>query len=220
MVAHIAHWTTGSWILLGIFLGLLALGISLAVLAARGRTGARAYHVLDERLARGEISAEEHGERRGALGPRPRGILTPISTALAAAGLLGAIAIGATSGPGFMHGMMGGRMGSMMGSGDTGRTGTAPVAGAREVRIVGREFSFTPVEVRLKVGETVNLHFENRGHMFHTLTIGGLGLDLRANDGDEIAGSLRTERAGAYPFVCAVSGHADAGMRGSVIVSD
>lgn len=209
MVAHIGHWTAGSWIVLGVFLGLLVLGITLAVLAARGRSEWRAH----------EVSPEEHRERLAALGPRPRRFLTPIATTLTAAGFLGAIVVGATSGPGFMHGMMGGGMGSMMGSGDTGRTGTAPVAGAREVRVTSREFSFTPAAVRLQVGETVNVLFENRGHMFHTFTVGGLGLDLRANGGDEIAGSLRAERVGTYPFVCTVSGHADAGMRGTVTVA-
>lgn len=206
--------------MLGVFLGLLALGIALAVLGARGGAGSRAHDVLDERLARGEVSPEEYRERLTALGSRPRRILTPVATGLAAAGLFGAIVVVATAGPGFMHGMMGGGMGSMMGSGETQRTGSAPVAGAREVRVIGREFSFTPTEVRLRAGDTVNVLFENRGHMFHTLTVGGLGLDLRANGGDEIAGSFRAERAGTYPFLCAVPGHADAGMRGTVTVAE
>jgi plastocyanin len=220
MAAHIGHWATGSWIVLGVFLGILALGIALAVLAARGRSSGGARDVLGERLARGEISPEEYRERVAALGPGPRPVLTPIAMSLTAAGLLGAIVVGATSGPGFMHGMMGGGMGSMMGTGETQRSGSAPVAGAREVRVIGREFSLSPAEIRARIGEPVNVLFENRGHMFHTFTIGGLSLDLRANGGDEIAGSFRAERAGEYPFICTVSGHADAGMRGTVIVSE
>lgn len=219
MVAHIGHWTTGSWIVLGIFLALLVLGIVLAVLAARGRAGRRAHDVLGERVA-GEVSPEEYRERLAALGPPSRRIVTPIATALTAAGLLGSIVVGATAGAGFTHGMMGGGMGSMMGSGETERSGSAPIAEAREVRVSAQEFSFDPAEVRARIGETVNVLFDNRGHMFHTLTIGGLGLDLRANGGDEIAGSFRTARAGSYPFVCTVSGHAEAGMRGTLTVSE
>lgn len=205
--------------MLSVFLGLLVLGIALAASATRRRASGRAHDMLAERLARGEVPPDEYGDRLAVLGPRPRRILTPVATALVAVGLIGALAVGATTGPGFMHGMMGGRMGSMMGSGDTERSGPAPVPGARELRVSGREFSFEPAEIRVTVGETVNLLFDNRGHMFHTLTIGGLGLDLRANGGDQIAAALRGDRAGSYPFVCAVSGHADAGMRGTVIVS-
>lgn len=109
--------------------------------------------MLGERLARGEVSPAEYRERLAALGPRPRRVLTSIATVITAVGLLGAIAVGATAGPGFMHGMMGGGMGPMMGSGETERSGTAPVAGAREVRVISREFSFDPAEVGERVGE-------------------------------------------------------------------
>ncbi len=53
---------------------------------------------------------------------------------------------------------------------------------------------------------------------FHTLTVGELGFELRANGGDSIAGAVRIERAGTYSFICAVPGHAEAGMRGTVEV--
>ncbi len=109
-------------------------------------------------------------------------------------------------------------MGSMM-SGDTQRSGPAPVAGARGLRVTGREFSFSPAEIRIRTGESVNVVFDNRGTMFHTLTISALGVDLHANGGDQIAAALRGERAGSHPFICAVSGHADAGMRGTVIIT-
>lgn len=100
MVAHIGHWTAGSWIVLGIFLALLALGIALAVLAGRGRAGGRAHDVLAERVARGEVSPEEHRARQAALGPRPSRGLTPIAMALTAGGLLGAIVVGRRRAPG------------------------------------------------------------------------------------------------------------------------
>ena len=143
---------------------------------------------------------------------------TPISLAFIGAGLAGAIVVAVTAGPGTMHLMMGGGMGSMMQSGETGRTGSAPVAGAREVAVESREFSFDPAEVRLDAGEAVNVRFRNEGHMFHTFTVGELGLELRAEGGDEIVGSIRAERAGTYGFLCTVAGHAESGMRGTVMV--
>lgn len=205
--------------MLGASLGLLGLGILLAVRTGSGRPNARAHELLGERFARGEISPEDYRERRAVLGAPPRRALSRLATVLTAVGLLGAIVLGATSGSGFMHRMMPGGMGSMMGRGDTARAGAAPVAGAREIRVAGSEFSFRPAEVTVKAADTVNLVFDNRGMMFHTLTIGELGLDLRANGGDSIAGALRAGRAGNYTFICAVSGHAEAGMRGSIVVS-
>jgi plastocyanin len=219
MIAHIGHWTTTSWILIGIFLGMLGVGVALAVVGGRGGTGEQAHELLAQRLARGEIGPDEYRERSELLGPRRRRLLTPVSTVIIAAGLVGAIAAAATAGHGFMHSMMGPGMGSMMGSGQTHRSGSAPVAGARELHVAAQEFSFQPSEIRVRVGETINVLFENRGRMFHTFTVSGLGLDLHANSGDEIAGSLRAERAGTYSFMCTVSGHAAAGMQGNVIVS-
>ena len=220
MISHLGHWTTGSWIMLAVFLGLFALGIGLAIGAVRNRASGRAHEVLAERLASGDLSPEDYQQRLGALGPRPRRVLTPIAIAATTVGLIGALTIGATAGPGFMHSMMGGGMGSMMGRGDTERSGAPPVSGARELRVSAREFSFSPAEIRLRVGEAVNVVFDNQGSMFHTMTISGLGVDLRANDGDQIGAALPGDRAGSYPFICMVSGHADAGMRGTVIVSE
>jgi uncharacterized membrane protein len=149
MIAHIAHWTTATWIVLAGSLGLLSFGIVLAVVAGRGGTNTRAREVLGERLARGEVSPEEYRERLDALAPSGRRRLTPIATALTGAGLAGVIATAAFAGPGFMHGMMGGGMGSIMQSGETGRSGSALVAGAREISVTSQEFSFTPAEIRL-----------------------------------------------------------------------
>lgn len=219
-LAHMGGWTAGAWALLMLFVALLAAGAVLAIARlATGRPAGAAREILDERLARGEIGAGEHRALLDALG-RSRGplFLAPLGIALAGVGLVGVLVVAAVApgpGHGFMHMM--GRMGSMM-SGDAGRSGSPPVADASETRVAGEEFFFDPAELRVRAGETVNIVFENRGRMFHTLTVGGLGLDLRANGGDSIAGSVWPERPGTYPFLCTVPGHAEAGMRGTIEV--
>jgi plastocyanin len=221
-LAHIGGWTGGAWAFLVIFLALLVVGliIGIARLFAGGR-GSRAGEILDERLASGEIGPEEHRDRLAAI-RRSRGaapLLGPLALALTITGLVGSLVVAAVApgrGHGFMH--MRGGMGSMMMRGESGRSGSPPAAGAPNIRVAGSEFSFNPREVRLRSGETVNIEFENRGMMFHTLTVGELGLDLRANGGDSISGSLRPQRPGTYPFLCSVPGHADAGMRGTISV--
>lgn len=225
ILAHVMHmgaWGWFTWLLFWGFLVLLAVGI---VLAARGRGegDGSARRILDERLARGEISPEEHRERAAILGPQKRGgPARGVALGLLVLGLVGtlvAAAAGPGSGGGFMHGMMGGGMGGMMGGGETGRSASPPAPGARELTVSGGEFFFEPDEIQAEAGEPVNITFDNRGMMFHTLTIGELGFELRAEAGESASGGLTVDEPGTYSFICAVPGHAEAGMRGTLTVA-
>lgn len=215
---------------------LVGAGVALgtwALVRRPGVSGARA--ILDERLARGEISVEEHGERREALGADGlRTLAGPLAGILLVLGLVGAAA-SATSAvgsgwdgmsrmmrgmPGMMgDGMMGDGMGGMMG-GRTERNAPPPEAGAEEVGVAGGEFFFEPDEIRLEAGEPAELAFRNRGMMFHTLTIGELDVDLRAAPGESLSGGMGDVEPGRYTFLCTVPGHAEAGMRGVLVVED
>jgi uncharacterized cupredoxin-like copper-binding protein len=86
-------------------------------------------------------------------------------------------------------------------------------------RLVADEFSFTPTNIRVTIGETVNLEFDNRGDAFHTFTIDELNLELRADGHTTATGSLvAPDRAGRYQIICDVPGHAAAGMRATLTV--
>lgn len=202
----------------------IALGVrSLSRVAGRpGGPSARA--ILDERLARGSVTLEEYGQRRALLAERsptdgggrgPR-LGTGLAVVLAVVGLIGSVAFAAAGSSGF-----GPMMGSnMMGwGGQSNGRAAAPVSGARQITMVGDEFSFTPKVVRARPGETVNLRFENRGRLFHTLTISSLGFELRADGGETKSGSLRLPSAKTYTIVCAVPGHTEAGMRARLVVA-
>lgn len=215
---------------------LVGAGVALGVWALVRRPGASgARAILDERLARGEVSVDEHRERREALGADGLGRLAgPLAGILLVLGLVGA-AVSATSAvgsgwdgmsrmmrgmPGMMgDGMMGDRMGGMMG-GRTERNAPPPESGAEEVKVAGAEFFFEPEEIRLEAGEPVELAFRNRGMMFHTLTVGELDVDLRAAPGESVSGGLGEVEPGRYAFICTVPGHAEAGMRGILVVED
>lgn len=196
-----------------------------ALVRRPGASGARA--ILDERLARGEISVEEHRERREALGADGLGTLAgPLAGVLLVLGLVGAAAsVTSAMGSGWdgmsrmMRGMPG-MMGDGMMGGRTERDAPPPEPGAEEVGVTGGEFFFEPDEIRLEAGEPVELAFRNRGMMFHTLTIGELDVDLRAAPGDSVSGGLGEVEPGRYSFLCTVPGHAEAGMRGVLIVGD
>jgi plastocyanin len=209
------------WALFGLFLAMLLVGVALGVwwFARWGDRGGRGREILGERLARGEISPEDYSERLQVLGrgaDKRRRAAGLFALAVALIGLVGALTV-AAAGIGSTNRMMGDGMG-MMRSGATGRTGSEPSRGARAVRVAAREFSFQPAEIRLSVGETVNIEFSDQGQMFHTFTVGQLRFELRANPGQSISAALRADRPGVYTFICSVPGHAQMGMRGSINV--
>ncbi len=184
----------------------------------RGSSGAD--EILRDRLARGELTPDEFRERLEVLGSSGRKRWSPgwVALALIVIGVVGILLLGLVPG-GMMGWMMDDPMmrGGMMG-GETERSGPAPSARAREVRVEAGELYFRPAEVRIRVGERVNLVLENQGHMFHTLTVPGAKIDLRARPGDEISAAFEGERPGRYEFLCTVPGHAEGGMRGAVVV--
>ncbi len=124
-------------------------------------------------------------------------------------------------GAGMMGEMMnGGAMGmGMMGFGTSGPASTA-IPGAAEVRVQAANFSFTPSEIRLRSGGDANLSLSNPATtgVAHDLTVPALGIHIVANPGETRTVGLRGLPAGRYDAYCAVPGHANAGMRATVII--
>jgi plastocyanin len=119
-----------------------------------------------------------------------------------------------------MGGMMGGGMGSMMASGRTERSGPPPANGARTIGVAAREFSFSPDHLTIKAGQAVNVDLSDEGGMFHTFTlVGGPSFNLQANPGRSISGALTITKPGTHRFICSVPGHAQLGMRGTIVVT-
>jgi heme/copper-type cytochrome/quinol oxidase subunit 2 len=125
-------------------------------------------------------------------------------------------------------GMMGaGHMGNgltgmgpgMMGFGSSGPAATA-IPSAPEVRVQAANFSFSPNEIRLPKGAEVNLTFTNTAGtgVVHDLTVPALGIHVVANPGETKTVGLRGLAVGRYDAYCSVPGHADLGMRATVVV--
>jgi uncharacterized cupredoxin-like copper-binding protein len=120
-------------------------------------------------------------------------------------------------GPGMMGpGMMGP---GMMGFGSSGPASTA-IPSAPEVRVQAANFSLTPSEIRLPKGSDVNLTLTNpaASGVVHDLTVPALGIHIVANAGETQTLGLRGLAAGRYDAYCSVPGHADLGMRATIIV--
>lgn len=126
-------------------------------------------------------------------------------------------------GPGMMPGagmmpMGGAGMGGMMpGFGGT-FAGQGPISGAAEVRVEALNFSFHPSEIRLPKDHAVNLTLVNTTGVLHDLTVPSLGIQLVAPAGTTRTIGVPSIPAGRYVAYCSVPGHADAGMRATLIV--
>jgi plastocyanin len=107
----------------------------------------------------------------------------------------------------------------MMGFGSSGPAATA-IPSATEVRVQAANFSFSPNEIRLPKGIEVNLTFTNTAGtgVVHDLTVPALGIHVVANPGETKTVGLRGLAAGRYDAYCSVPGHADLGMRATVVV--
>ncbi len=157
---------------------------------------------------------------------RVAGMTALIAGAIVAIGMLaqavvGPTAFGGTGGWPMGPGMMGGRgMGpGMMGFGTSGPA-SSPIPNAPEVRVQAANFSFTPNELHLPRSADVNLTFTNPPStgVVHDFTVPALGIHVVANPGETKTVGLRNLPAGRYDAYCSVPGHADSGMRATVVV--
>lgn len=177
-----------------------------------------ALHVLDRRLAAGDLTVEEHAQRRQVLREHstvartrwgaPVAVVATLAIALTIFAWLG---MASWSSEGWMGGHMGWR-------GSTSST-TDVVAGAREVAIEAGELWFEPATVEMAAGEPVNLRLVNAGKAFHDLTVPAAGLVLAAEAGEQAVGAAELGEPGQYEFYCSVPGHAQGGMRGTIVVT-
>jgi heme/copper-type cytochrome/quinol oxidase subunit 2 len=126
---------------------------------------------------------------------------------------IGAAVTGFPMGPGMMGP-------GMMGFGSSGPA-SAPIPGASEVRVEAFNFGFSPSEVHLPKNADVNLTFSvpAANGVMHDFTVPALGIHVVANPGETRTVGLRGLPAGRYDAYCSVPGHAEAGMRTTVVVN-
>ncbi len=213
-----AGWTAAIAGLL-LLLGIAAASFAPGVASGSGATGAGPVAATACTGAGMMGGADGHMGATGMTGAA--GMMGTTDGHMGATGMSGGAGMmGATGMTGPAH-MAGGMMGSATG-GCPGATpaGAAPIAGATEVRVRATNFAFAPKEIRLPKNEAVNLTLENPAAtgVIHDLTVPGLGIHVAAGAGQTATVGLRGLAAGRYDAYCAVAGHADLGMRATVIV--
>lgn len=105
---------------------------------------------------------------------------------------------------------------SSIGGGPGGNiTGTAEV---KSFTVEGKPFEYSPSEIKVKQGETVQITFKNLAG-FHDLTIDGLNVatkQISAGETDTV--QFIADKAGTFEYFCSVGTHREQGMVGKLIV--
>jgi uncharacterized cupredoxin-like copper-binding protein len=107
----------------------------------------------------------------------------------------------------------------MMGFGLSGPAATA-IPGAPEARLQAVNFSFSPSEIRVHSGTDANLTVSNPPStgVVHDFTVPALGIHIVVNPGESRTVGLHGLVAGRYDGYCSVPGHAQLGMRATIVV--
>ena len=83
--------------------------------------------------------------------------------------------------------------------------------------VTGTEYAFEPADVAATAGPTT-IRFINEGAVEHNFSIEALGIDLTAQPGKTAEATLTLE-PGTYATTCAVAGHVQSGMQGTLTVA-
>ena len=96
----------------------------------------------------------------------------------------------------------------------------AAIEGALEVHITAKEFTYEPNELLLKVGVPVNIIFTNAGLIEHQLILEAFDFHahIRQTGGSHKVGFI-PDRTGTFTYYCAIPGHKEAGMVGTLVVT-
>lgn len=88
-----------------------------------------------------------------------------------------------------------------------------------DVTVSGREFAFTPSVITVKKGQPIQLTFKNEGQYPHNLTISDLNVKTKTiQSGQQDTITFTPSTTGSFTYLCTVPGHADRGMKGTLIV--
>jgi uncharacterized cupredoxin-like copper-binding protein len=95
-----------------------------------------------------------------------------------------------------------------------------PTGDFREVQVTLDEYSFTPENIEVGLGQQVQLTVTNTGALAHTFTAPDLGINLEVAGGKTESTIFSADKAGVFELTCTVAGHEQLGMTGQIFVSN
>ncbi|MDZ7678547.1 MAG: cupredoxin domain-containing protein [Acidimicrobiales bacterium] len=112
--------------------------------------------------------------------------------------------------------------------------GDDDAATSTEIETEATEFKFDPDAWSVSAGEEFTIEFTNSGSVEHEWAVLKEGEDIESEDdfaedkvlfeveaipaGESVTESFTVEDAGTYQVICAIDGHFDAGMEGTLTV--
>jgi alcohol dehydrogenase (cytochrome c) len=99
------------------------------------------------------------------------------------------------------------------GSGASGNAGSSASAQGTAIQVKGGEFFFRLSTKSIAKAGKVTFAFSNIGHVAHDFKINGKVTPL-IQPGQTASLTVTFTKAGSYPYLCTVPGHAEAGMKG------
>jgi len=102
------------------------------------------------------------------------------------------------------------------GGGDQAPEGdtTAPIGGG-QITMITEGLSFNPPTLTVNQGEALVVQVTSTD-IGHTFTIDELGVNEGFRGGETVSVTIPTNQAGSYTYYCAVPGHRQGGMEGTL----
>jgi len=95
---------------------------------------------------------------------------------------------------------------------------SASAPAALKVEVKARDIAFDVTTIEAKVGQPVELTYENIGALEHNFVIEDFNVNETVKPGETLTFSFVADEAGAFDYKCNVPGHTEAGMVGTLVV--
>ena len=89
-----------------------------------------------------------------------------------------------------------------------------------ELTLTATDIEYDTSNINAKVTQQVNINFVNDGALEHNFIIDEFGVDNLLQSGDNVGISFTPQKPGSYDFYCNVAGHLEAGMKGTLTVTE
>ena len=100
----------------------------------------------------------------------------------------------------------------------TSEATTLSTSSTQEIKVTGKNFSFTPATINVKKGDTVKITFKSEGGT-HDLVIPDFNVQTKIlQSGKEETIQFTADKTGTFEYFCSVGNHRQMGMKGQIIV--
>jgi len=107
-----------------------------------------------------------------------------------------------------------------VGSNATPSPEPTPLPEAAALIVEASEFAFKPSDLTTTTAASTAITLVNKGTLEHDFTVDALDLQIAVPIGKISGGTLTDPAPGTYQFYCAVPGHREAGMVGTLVVTE